>query len=155
MSKSSNKRTEFHEALAPVMSASSPQVRRLTPAQARAGLIAVWALAVIIAGIALGRVMLDRSISTVVTESPYPVASASLGVTSVPVQSSVSYVSTATDASPITSARPTAVTQASAGTPFETVGATAIQSAEQASALQPGYTPFGMPQGTIGTDPVK
>jgi hypothetical protein len=123
----------------------------------RYGLYLIWALAAVAGGIGVGLLLIgDRAAFTV--QTPVPVATATLTVTSAAAASGQPQFTAAmpVPVQTLGQAASTDIRQAQAGSPFAVASGTNFQpAAGTQSALQPGFDPAGLPQGNLGTTPVR
>jgi len=114
----------------------------------RYGLYLIWALAAVAGGIGVGLLLIgDRAAFTV--QTPVTSAAAASGqpqfTAAMPVPAQTLGQAASTD-----------IRQAQAGSPFAVASGTNFQpAAGTQSALQPGFDPAGLPQGNLGTTPVR
>jgi len=161
----SRRPAEFRESLAPALPMapmarpakldSEPVASDAPPARVdwlRYGLYLVWALAAVAAGTGVG-IMLNSSRFTVAEEAPVPVATAPLAVAAAPDSSLVAPAAAPTQGA-LGVAPAASAAQAQAGNPFAVTSITAFQPATT-NQLQPGFSPAGLPQGTLGTAAVR
>jgi hypothetical protein len=148
---------EFHETLTPVVpyapaAPTIPAVHRIPDNYLRAGLYLVWAVAAILAGIAVG-LWTTGKIRTVATEAPVPVAKSQVAVAAVSAPSLVpGGVAAQTQALAVAPA--TSVNQAQAGNVVALASGGVLQPAAGSDSLQPGFSHYGVTQGKLGTTPV-
>jgi hypothetical protein len=150
-----NQAPTFNETLNPVfapVAPVAPELPAISTRQLHVALWIVWAAAVVLGGIGIGRLIVARTASQTSTEAPVPVAKA--GVKVAPLADSpalrVAPIPAVPAVMPVAPA--TAVAQAQAGSPFQTAGLTTLQTVD--AAVQPGFVTFGQIQGKVGTDPV-
>jgi hypothetical protein len=154
-----NQPEPFRETLAPALPGTAPMAPiapsvRLSDGAMRALLYGVWAAAAVMAGTAVG-LMVIGSLPAPVSTPAYPVAQSAVKVLP---QAAAATLAVAKPATTQTLGRTTsaiAVQQATAGTPVSMAGGGLIQGTGDTQNLQPGYTSTGSIQGNRGTDPVS
>jgi hypothetical protein len=137
-------------ALPTIRAASAASKTRLSDAQIRLLMFALWGMFSIAAGIAIGRLIIDAQ-TPVSTSSPVPVAKAALTVKS--ATSAQLAAPQVTVQSALATSTGTEIRQATSGSPQATAGTGQYQLTGHADYLQPGFTHFGRAQGTLGTAP--
>jgi hypothetical protein len=147
---------EFHETLTPVVPYApvAPSLR-LSDRYLRAGIYLVWIAAAILAGVSVGLLIVERRPAPV-TAAPVPVAKATVKV----APAATTRTPQLLPAKPLRApslrraASATSIYQAQAGNIAPMASGAVYQHAASSEALQPGFTHYGLAQGTRGTAPV-
>lgn len=133
--------------------AAAPATARTRTNPAKFGLVAIWILAALAAGVGVGRLIKD-SAQPVMFDAGTPIATADLTVT--PVLDGTAIAQPVyTDEPALTVQSSAAVMQAQAGNITATVSAAGYQPATNMTVLQPGFALYNRVQGTTGTAAVR
>lgn len=149
-----NQPAPFTETIAmPLPEAVALPRPHMSPRLQQGAIMGMWVLACIALGVAYGMWLSSRTASVVMPG--IPVAQANL--TAFPSASSLTVAApvNTTDSAPLMVVTDPSVAQAQAGNPVATASLGLYQPALAAAELQPGFLPFGYPQGTVGTAPVR
>jgi hypothetical protein len=141
---------DFHESLAPAMAPASVGTPSIPPRVMQIAMYGLWILVAVTAGVGLGLWIVSRNTARSALPG-IPVATAAVTIVHAPSGN----IGLATVTVPVLAmASSSAVEQSSVGDIWQVAPLSALQPADQPEALQPGFTAYGLDQGTVGTAPV-
>jgi hypothetical protein len=148
---------DFHESLSPVLPSVPlyPLGSRALPSSfTRYGLIVLWVLIVVLAGIGIGLAIKGIGVTAQTSASPYPIAAQTLTVRPV-TGPALTHGASASSKVMLTVAPAASVDQVNTPDVWKMALQAAYQPAAGPQSLAPGFTNYGLGQGGSGTDPVR